>query len=820
MFSSDKRIFIPKLHSYKRSDIYYFIDPLRPNWISTNERGAAILQMANNMPEEIAISYMKQFAVSLHTAWVHTCNFLSETAIADMTSHSMPDNSPYEGRERHLSASSLSEFWIHLNDACNLQCKHCLVNSAPGRSNGISYASLVKIIAQADKLGTKRYYITGGEPFLRSDIFDIARQILDLGAELIIMTNATLINREAVKKLAGCDVKRLHFQVSLDGSTAAINSRIRGTGFKEATYAIRLLSEAGFETSMASTVFEENLEDLANIPQLASKLGCKSVHLMWPHYRGRILSEGNLQIPSAERLHTCFKQAHNNAQEFGIILDNYESIKNKINRKTGIKFDLGNQCWESLCVYTDGHIYPSAAFAGVPGLDMGDTQDKAIERIWKESKIAVQLRAESILDSKSAKDDPFRFILGGQDIEQSYFYSKHTNDEGDFSGLDPTYTLNKDIAKDIMHELSTKRKMVLENIRGKSTPLLFFSMGENATLCGDSAWDETISVSTTHSNCVLSFDVERPHKIIQQFYTKAAEKPQANLCCPIKYDEDETSHIPASVLDRFYGCGSPILSADLQQGETVLDLGSGGGIDCFIASKKTKESGQVIGVDMTEQMLLVANENKVEVVKNLGYDNITFKKGFLEDIPADTESVDIITSNCVINLSMNKKQVFEESWRVLKDGGRFVVSDIVSDKTLPSHITVNKELWGECLSGSLTEQEFLQFLETTGFYGIELLSKSFWKEIEGYNFYSITVRAFKQKKSPRCNFQGSFAIYNGPFKTIVDEEGHSFNRHEPVEVCSDTANRLKRSPYRGCFTIVDEKEKNSCSPTPNDSKCC
>ena len=142
------------------------------------------------------------------------------------------------------------------------------------------------------------------------------------------------------------------------------------------------------------------------------------------------------------------------------------------------------------------------------------------------------------------------------------------------------------------------------------------------------------------------------------------KNPEANLCCPGGYPAEETSHIPREVIDRFYGCGSPISLAGITPGETVLDLGSGAGIDCFIAAKKTGREGKVIGIDMTDEMLEVANECKGAVSENLGYRNVEFRKGFLEEIPADTKSADLITSNCVINLSPNKRKVFSEMWRV------------------------------------------------------------------------------------------------------------------------------------------------------------
>lgn len=317
---------------------------------------------------------------------------------------------------------------------------------------------------------------------------------------------------------------------------------------------------------------------------------------------------------------------------------------------------------------------------------------------------------------------------------------------------------------------------------------------------------------------------ENTREFVQDYYGKAAEEPRDNLCCPTTYPVEDTSHIPPEVIERFYGCGSPMSIAGIREGETVLDLGSGAGIDCFIASKKTGPEGNVIGVDMTDEMLKVANSSKTPVEKNLGFSNVEFRKGFLEEIPVDNKSVDLITSNCVINLSPDKRKVFAEMNRVLKDHGRIVVSDIVSEREMPKELKENDELLGECIAGALTESQFLSYLEQTGFYGIEILGKTYWKNVEGMDFYSVSVRAYKFEKTAGCVFIGQHAVYRGPYKYIIDEEGHVFPRNQAVEVCTDTANKLQGAPYTGSFTILEPGEDAgagmSCSINGYDNGSC
>ncbi|MCZ6540803.1 MAG: methyltransferase domain-containing protein, partial [Nitrospinae bacterium] len=170
---------------------------------------------------------------------------------------------------------------------------------------------------------------------------------------------------------------------------------------------------------------------------------------------------------------------------------------------------------------------------------------------------------------------------------------------------------------------------------------------------------------------------------VREFYSKAAVATQESLCCPVNYDPGDLSHIPSEVMDISYGCGSPVNRANIAPGEFMVDLGSGGGIDCFIAAKIVGPEGHVIGVDMTEPMLANARKHAELVAQNLGYNNIEFKHGFLEAIPLDDQSADVVTSNCVINLSTDKEEVFREIHRVLKPGGRFVIADIISDRPVP-----------------------------------------------------------------------------------------------------------------------------------------
>lgn len=209
----------------------------------------------------------------------------------------------------------------------------------------------------------------------------------------------------------------------------------------------------------------------------------------------------------------------------------------------------------------------------------------------------------------------------------------------------------------------------------------------------------------------------------------------ANFAKLIGYSGEELEGLPESVVNTGAGCGNPTALAELKEGETVLDLGSGGGIDVFLAAKKVGAKGKAIGVDMTKEMVQRAKENAEKV----GAENVEFRLGEIESLPVEDEAVDIIISNCVINLSPNKDTVFKEALRVLKPKGRMLISDIVTNGELPKEVRESLELWAGCIAGALDEQECLQKIRNAGFRNVEVLSRTaFLGKIS-----SIKVRAYK-----------------------------------------------------------------------------
>jgi len=218
--------------------------------------------------------------------------------------------------------------------------------------------------------------------------------------------------------------------------------------------------------------------------------------------------------------------------------------------------------------------------------------------------------------------------------------------------------------------------------------------------------------------------------------SSCCQPSQASSCCgpadpkaassAILYPAAEIADLPDSVTDISLGCGNPTAIAELKTGQVVLDLGSGGGIDCFLAAKKVGPQGRVIGLDMTPDMIKVAQRN----AKKLGAWNVEFRLGEMEDMPLPDGSVDVIISNCVINLSPDKDAVFAEAFRVLRPGGWMAVSDIVLHGELPPSLRDRLDVWASCVAGALEETDYLAKMRAAGFEGVEVLSRDFVKVSE------------------------------------------------------------------------------------------
>lgn len=321
---------------------------------------------------------------------------------------------------------------------------------------------------------------------------------------------------------------------------------------------------------------------------------------------------------------------------------------------------------------------------------------------------------------------------------------------------------------------------------------------------------------------------------------KSSSDLQTSACCTAEsmpvYLRPIEAQLHDEVRDRFYGCGSPIpLCLD---GATVLDLGCGSGRDTFLLSKLVGEHGQVIGVDMTDEQLAVARRHRDYHAQKFGYrqSNVRLVQAYIEDLASAgiaDGSVDVVISNCVINLSPDKGRVFSEIFRVLKPGGELLFSDVFAGRRVPKHLAADPLVLGECLGGALYIEDFRRLLRGVGCLDYRVVSS---RRIELGNpdiearagmidFYSKTIRAFKLDLEDLCEDYGQVAYYQGtlpesPHQFLLDDH-HVFKTGQPMLVCGNTAAMVGDTRYGRHFKVIGDRSTHfgpfDCAPSPGSA---
>jgi len=336
-------------------------------------------------------------------------------------------------------------------------------------------------------------------------------------------------------------------------------------------------------------------------------------------------------------------------------------------------------------------------------------------------------------------------------------------------------------------------------------------------------------------------------------YSEGAEARQADLCCPVDYDTSLLALLPQEIIEKDYGCGDP--SRYVEDGDVVLDLGSGGGKICYMAAQLVGPEGKVIGVDMNDDMLLLARQYQTEMAEKLGGNRVEFLKGKIQDLgigidasnaylqtnPITSErtldqfqqwqknqrstqpliadqSVNLVISNCVLNLVDEADRLFmiAEIFRVLKPGGRVAISDIICDQPVPTHLKNDPTLWSGCISGAFETQQFLHAFKQAGFHGVRYDKWDIqpWQTVENIAFRSVTLTASKPVELAAENDAYS-VIYRGPFDTVTDDFGHVYVRGCHLMVDHATYTALKTAAYAECFVFATDP-----SVTTDTGGCC
>jgi radical SAM protein with 4Fe4S-binding SPASM domain len=469
-----------------KDSLHIFIDPAGPNWISCNKACAEIIRHGINEGSNPQLdSFISRFKEE---------GFLDNTHKAG-----------YPGRAMVIETKRLSELWIYTNNSCNLRCKHCLVSAGEDSKGELSAADIMRIIDEAKSLGVRRFYFTGGEPFLRHDILALINYITK-DRELVILTNGTLLTKEKAEKLASIDKKRLFLQISLESSDAKIHNSIRGEGsFELAVNGIKNLIEAGIVPTITTTITRLNMDSAVNTHRFIASLNIKVHHILYLHPKGRMQRFKDELYIDSDELSAVMQSLIKASKDTGIIIDNAESFKIRVSGRKGRKTDLCNCCYEMLCVDLDGEVYPCAAIAGDKRFSAGNVRDYSMADLWLDSPLTKKIRQSSLNDIEKCRGCYLRFICGGGCFCYGYFNEEIKTGAGRFEAADPYCNTYKMLIENALW--AQAEKGVDKESLSKKAPAIYNSMGSEISACSISSVKQInpdFDAAGYHCSCVLS----------------------------------------------------------------------------------------------------------------------------------------------------------------------------------------------------------------------------------------------------------------------------------------------------------------------------
>lgn len=756
---------------FQWADTPVWICPDRPSWFVPTSAGDKLLQQVASGSSDYN---------------------LESLAFLQRLPESYKDN--YEGRHALLSDTPvLSELWMHITDRCNLACRHCMFSSGPDAVRELSLSQLNRHLEDAAKQGCRLFALTGGEPFVHPDFKALIENILSIpDSRIAILTNGLLLEK---RFLSSWPRKRIHLQISIDGRPEHHES-LRGRGtFERVEQQLNWLRQEDWPFTLSCCVTSDNANDLTWFVEYAAEQGAAAVHFMWHFVRGR--GDGEQHIDPIKLLDPVLK-AIKRSEELGIIIDNIESLKGQIFAPPGTIYDGSSAGWEAAAIGPDNQLYPSAATIGLKELATG--LEKGLQYAWENSLVLKSIRQTSV----KTLSNPWRYLLGGGDLDHCY----HNN--GSFVGADPYQPLLENL---VLHLISQAAGRLPE----PEGVAICLKMGELLVSCGAHG-----AVAVCHTNCLLSLDGSTDSRSqVGAYYAEAVGDKRIEILNPVNYENSLIEHIPAAYRFRGYGCGSPVMDAEIKAGERVVDLGCGSGVECFIAARLVGAKGLVTGVDMLDPMLELACKGADEVRNALGYDNLLFKKGFLEQLPLEDNESDLVVSNCVLNLSVDKRSVFSEILRILKPGGRLVAADVVCETEPDASILNDDTLRGECISGAMTQKDLLGILEETGFTGFRVIKRLPYRVVRGHPFFSLTFSVQKKALSlPQTedSQQVVRVIYPGPAAGLLTASGLWLRPGQTVSIQKSEAELLGEQLWQldedGFVTNVAIEAGANCALPP------
>lgn len=698
---------------------------------------------------------------------------------------------PYPGRGVLLpEPPPLRELWLHITNDCNMSCSHCLFSSGPGQQQ----LPLDQLLQHAEtaysSLGCRLFALTGGEPLVHDGFSQLVEGLLEYqDTRLVILSNGLLAER---KLSPAWPRERIRLQISLDGSPAQ-HDAVRGKGsFALVQQQLLFLKENGWHFTLSMCPTRDNHQDIPWLVDFGADMGAAAVHYMWYFIRGR--AAGDQAVP-ADQLLPLLHAAVERSRSRGVPIDNIEAIRKRLFSPPGTIHDGSSAGVEAAAIGPDNRLYPTAATVGVQQLST--SLKTGLATAWRQSPVLTDIRQTTAASLSS----PWRYIHGGGDFDHSYFHG------GSYQGDDPYQPLIEAISVQLIEQAAGR----LPEPDGAAIRL---KMGELLETCSSHG-----PVALCQSNCLLH-DAQDSRSGVKQFYAEAAGDRRADILNPVSYADPLVTHIPPEFRFRGYGCGSPVLDAALQVGERVVDLGSGTGVECFIAARLVGAEGQVTGIDMLDPMLELANCGAEQVRTSLGFDNLRFVKGYLEELPLNAGSVDVLVSNCVLNLSPDKRRTFAEICRVLAPGGRLVAADVVCEEEPPAAILNDDELRGECIAGAMTHKDLAGIIAESGLCRYRIIRRHPYRTVQGHAFYSLTFVAEKPAAvDAACSEK---VLYPGPAQALKISGQTWLKAGQPAYISKGEAalfgDQLWRIDPFGFVDNVPMSGGSCCSQPPEASK--
>jgi len=608
---SSQRVYYAPPATYRVKDgVTLAIDGEKPHWISANATGAMAVRLSNgeNTVADIAQRIAERYRKPLSTVLADTQAYLDTLAGIEYISESPRQAPAYRGRAEAVKLGHLADLFLFVTNDCNLRCTHCYVSSGdyvPPRE--MSTDEIYSVIDQARELGVRRFLVTGGEPFMVRDIYDIVRYIT-AESDLVLLTNAMFLTDKNIERLVQSKGPgSITFQVSLDGPTAELHNVIRGKGaFERTTSVIPRLIMHGFPVTISTAVSLHTVDHMADMTRLVHQLGSTEHHILWMQEWGRAVDNKPELMISPAKVVEVMRACRQVADELGIAIDNDASLRVRVRGKHGRKTDLCSCAWDTLAVFSDGQVYPCVWMAGAPGLECGSVLQQSLEQIWRESPMLDEVRGVSVQNRELCSDCHLKFLCAGGSPCSSHFGSLATKGKGDLRAAEPYCETFMDLTHDMLWELALAGVDPSTEPNQYEPPRLYNMMEGAGAKCAHpntTAVDRAFEVGSYHCVCVLESDVEEG----------IAFKPAAKIT-PIAQPSD-----PYAATVSFDAMGESCVELLLPMAKMVRALQPGQILKVVTDDVAARE-------DLSSWCRMTGNE-LLERVKGVGYDSYFIRRG-------------------------------------------------------------------------------------------------------------------------------------------------------------------------------------------------